>query len=116
MNKWEIRPVILLAYCVPYAFLAIYGDAIYGTMLLYVVMGAAFWGLYHLCTRTRNIAVCFIGNLLSFSVSFLTAQPLHLEKMEWYFKPFTSQSLLITLSLIILMIQLPMLAHHKRKR
>lgn len=116
MNKWYIRFFILLAYCVPYTFLAIYGDAIYGTMLLYVVAGTAFFVLYHLCIRTKNIAVCFAGNLLTFSASFLTAHLIHLEKMEWYFKPFNSQSLLITLSFAIFMIQLLTLAYRKRKR
>lgn len=59
MRKWYIRLFILIAYCIPYAFLAIYGDAIYRTMLLYGVMAVAFFVLYRLCIRSHNVVVFF---------------------------------------------------------
>lgn len=116
MRKWYIRLFILIAYCIPYAFLAIYGDAIYRTMLLYGVMAVAFFVLYRLCIRSHNVVVFFIGNILSLLVSLLIARLTHLEKMEWYFKPFTSQSLLLTISIAIFAIQLIAAAIYFRKQ
>ena len=116
MRKWYIRLFILIAYCIPYAFLAIYGDAMYRTMLLYGVIAVAFFVLYRLCIRSHNVVVFFIGNILSLLVSLLTARLTHLEKMEWYFKPFTSQSLLLTISIAVFAIQLIAAAIYFRKQ
>ena len=49
-KTWIIRALLLIAYCVPFAFLSVNGDATSGTMLFYGVMIAGFallcWGAY----------------------------------------------------------------------
>ena len=64
-KKWIIRILLLIAYCVPYAFLSINGDANYGTMMFYGVMVVAFFLLCLVSIKTKNIAVIFIGNIFA---------------------------------------------------
>ena len=40
-KPWIIRALLLIAYCVPFAFLSVNGDATSGTMLFYGVMIAS---------------------------------------------------------------------------
>ena len=48
-KTWISRALLLIAYCVPFAFLSVNGDATSGTMLFYGVMFAGFallcWGV-----------------------------------------------------------------------
>ena len=101
----KIRILLLAAYCIPYAFLCVNGDAVSSTMLWYAVMAAAFMLLYCAALRTRNIAVLYIGNIVSFGTSWAAAKLSGLEPMGYYFKPFTSHSLITVISVIVLMIQ-----------
>lgn len=47
---WTIRAFLLIAYCIPFAFLSVNGDATSGTMLFYGLMIAGFaflcWGTF----------------------------------------------------------------------
>lgn len=104
-KTWLIRVLLLIAYCVPYAFLAINGDATSGTMLFYGVMVAAFSLLCWSSIKTNNMMIVFIGNVISFLSSYIVALSCDLESMAWYFKPFTAQSLLITISVVVTVIQ-----------
>ena len=101
----KIRILLLAAYCIPYAFLCVNGNAASGTMLWYAVMAAAFALLYCAALRTRNIVVLYIGNIVSFGTSWVAAKLSGLEPMGYYFKPFTSHSLITVISVIVLMIQ-----------
>ena len=104
-KTWLIRVLLLIAYCVPYAFLAINGDATSGTMLFYGVMVATFSLLCWSSIKTNNMMIVFIGNVISFLSSYIVALSSDLEAMAWYFKPFTAQSLLITISVVVTVIQ-----------
>lgn len=104
-KSWIIKALLLIAYCVPFAFLAVNGDATSGTMLFYGVMIAGFallcWGVL----KTNNVAVLYIGNVLSFVSSYAVAKLSGLEPMGHYFKPFTSYSLIVAISIIAIVVQ-----------
>lgn len=112
-KKWIIRILLLIAYCVPYAFLSINGDANYGTMMFYGVMVVAFFLLCLVSIKTNNIANIFIGNILSFVSSGISLMFGDLEAMSWYFKPFTAQSLLMVISIVVMIIQVSALVVYK---
>ena len=112
-KKWIIRILLLIAYCVPYAFLSINGDANYGTMMFYGVMVVAFFLLCLVSIKTNNIANIFIGNILSFVSSSISLMFGDLEAMSWYFKPFTVQSLLMVISIVVMIIQVSALVVYK---
>lgn len=112
-KKWIIRILLLIAYCVPYAFLSINGDANYGTMMFYGVMVVAFFLLCLVSIKTNNIANIFIGNILSFVSSSISLMFGDLEAMSWYFKPFTAQSLLMVISIVVMIIQVSALVVYK---
>lgn len=100
-----IRIFLLIAYCIPFAFLSVNGDATSGTMLLYGMMVA---GLALLCwgaLKTKNIAVLYIGNLLSFCSSYAFARLSGLEPMGHYFKPFTSYAIIVVISDVAIIVQ-----------
>ena len=112
-KKWLIRILLLIAYCVPYAFLSINGDANYGTMMFYGVMVVAFFLLCFVSVKTNNIASIFIGNILSFVFSSISLMFGDLEAMSWYFKPFTAQSLLMVISIVVMIIQVSVVVIYK---
>ena len=112
-KKWLIRILLLIAYCVPYAFLSINGDANYGTMMFYGVMVVAFFLLCFVSVKTNNIASIFIGNILSFVSSSISLMFGDLEAMSWYFKPFTAQSLLMVISIVVMIIQVSVVVVYK---
>ncbi len=104
-KTWLFRILLLIGYCVPYAFLSINGDATSGTIIFYCVMVVAFALLCWGSIKTNNMAIVFIGNVLSFASSYIVAMFGDLEAMAWYFKPFTAQSLLIVISIAATAIQ-----------
>ena len=103
-KSWIIRALLLIAYCVPFAFLCVNGDANLGTMGFYGVMLAGFALLCWGALTTNNVAVLYIGNALSFVSSYAVAQLSGLEPMAHYFKPFTSHSLIVAISVAVLIV------------
>ena len=97
-KSWLIRVLLLIAYCVPFAYLSVKGDVTSGTMLYYAVMIVSFAILYRCALKTNNVPIIFIGNILSFISSYLTAKLTRLDPMEWYCKPFTSHSQIVAIS------------------
>ena len=106
---------ILLGYCMPYAFLALWGDAAHGTMLPYLPMAAAFFLLCNAAAKLRSMPVVIIGNLLSAAVSGVCLTLLGPRDMAAYFKPFTEWSLLLMISAAAAGLQL-VYAWHKIRR
>ena len=100
-----IRILLLIAYCVPFAFLSVNGDATSGTMLFYGVMIAGFALLCWGAIKTNNVAILYIGNVISFASSYGIAKLSGLEPMGHYFKPFTSYGLIIAISVVAIIIQ-----------
>ena len=54
---WIIRVLLLFAYCIPFAFLSVNGDATSGTMLFYGVMIVGFAILCFEALKTNNVAI-----------------------------------------------------------
>ncbi len=99
-NAWMIRLSLLLAYGIPFAFLAVYGDATSGTMLFYGLMIAGFALLCWCSLKTSNAFVAVIGSILSFTSSWIAAKLSALAPMAHYFKPLTSHSLIVVISVV----------------
>lgn len=117
MKKWTIRIVLLLLYCIPFAFLSVNGDATSQTMVFYILMVVGFGGLCWGCIKTNNIPFVYIGNVLSFGSSYTIAKVSGLEPMGYYFKPFTTYSLIVALSIVAIICQtIPVLIHTARKK
>ena len=70
-KAWVVKILMLITYCVPFAFLAVNGDATSGTMLFYGIMVAGFVLLFCSALKTNNVAVLYLGNLLSFASSYI---------------------------------------------
>ena len=116
-KAWVVKILMLIAYCVPFAFLAVNGDATSGTLLFYGVMVAGFVLLLCGALKTNNIAILSLGNLLSFASSYTVAKLSGLEPMGHYFKPFTSYSLIVTISIVAIIVQtIIVLIYAKKKR
>lgn len=114
---WIIRVLLLLAYCIPFAFLSVNGDATFGTILFYGVMIVGFAILCFEALKTNNVAVLYIGNILSFISSYKAAELYGLEPMVQYFKPLTSYSLIVALSIVAIVCQtIPVLVHVGRRK
>ena len=103
-KAWTIRAFLLIAYCIPFAFLSVNGDATSGTMLFYGLMIACFAFLCWGALETNNVAVLYIGNILSFISSYVVAKLYELELMGQYFKPFISYSLIVTISVFVFIV------------
>lgn len=115
-KSWLIRALLLTAYCVPFAFFSVKGDITSGTMVYYGVMIVSFVILYRCALKTDNVPIIFIGNILSFMSSYLTAKLSQLDPMEWYCKPFTSHSQIVTISVASLIIHAIIVWRRGRKQ
>ena len=104
-KSWTVRLWLLAAYCVPYVFISVSGDAAFRTAWFYVISAAGFALLCRLSLRTQNIAILFFGNVLSFASSYGLAKLCGLEEAAGYFKPFTSHSLIVAISIALFVVQ-----------
>lgn len=117
MKNMKLRLLLLLGYCIPFAFLSVYGDAVWGTMLLYGLMTIGFALLCWMALKTNNSVFIYIGNTLSFASSYIVGKISGLEPMGYYFKPFTTYSLIAALSVLAVVCQtIPVLVHVGRKK
>lgn len=106
MKKWLPRILLLVGYCVPYAFLAMNGDAAQDTVLYYAVWLAVFTLLCRCAVRTHNRILILIGNVLSALTSSFFLLSRATEKWQWYFKPFSALGLFLCLTILALGVQL----------
>ena len=111
-----IRILLLIAYCVPFAFLSVNGDATSGTMLFCGVMIAGFALLCLIAIKTNNVPILYIGNVISLASSYGVAKLTGLEPMGHYFKPFTSYGLIIVISVVAIIIQTVIVLFCARKK
>ena len=72
--KWISRVLLLLLYSVPYAFLAIYGDAQWGSLWLYLPMIVGFTVLAIIAHVTKNEVIVLVGNVLSVISSYTQSE------------------------------------------
>lgn len=77
---------ILLLYTIPWAFLALYGDAVYGWawqyVLIFICMAVLAW------RGVKTGGILLTGNVLSLGISLLFVHMLGFSGMNDYFKPF----------------------------
>ena len=106
MKQWIIKILLLAGYSVPYVFLAMNGDAEYGTMLFYGIMVLSLSVLCFLGNKTNHIFIMVFGNLCSALSSYCFLLHYQTEKWSWYFKPFTAGQLLVLITVVALVIQL----------
>lgn len=80
-------------------------DAVSETILFYGVMIVGFAILCLEALKINNVAVLYIGNILSFISSYEVAELYGLELKGQYFMPFTSYSLTVALSIVAIVCQ-----------
>ena len=100
MKKTAVKIVLLAAYCVPFPFLAVWGDGMHGTMLLYGVMIAAYLLMGILCCRTKNGFIMIIGGIAGSVLSLAAAKLSGIQSMDYYFKPFNAFGMIATVSAV----------------
>ena len=92
-------------------------DAVSGTMLFYGVMIVGFAILCLEALKINNVAVLYIGNILSFISSYEVAELYGLELKGQYFKPLTTYSLTVALSIVAIVCQtIPVLYTCRKKK
>ncbi len=107
MKRKNSYSLILLGYCVPYAFLAMYADAVYRTLLLYGVLLAAMWLLCRASGKINQLSALVIGNVLScVSSCIFVSRFLTDENWGFYFKPLRTTTLVLIISAAAFLIQL----------
>ena len=111
-----IKALLLITYCVPFAFLSVNGDAILGTMIFYGIMIASFSLLCWKAIKTNNVPVLYLGNVLSFVSSYIFAKLSGLEPLGHYFKPFTSYGLIVVISIVSIIIHTIIVLIFKTKK
>ena len=89
--------------CVPYAFLALYGDVTYDTLLQYLLIIPAV--LFLIRTSGASVPRCLLGHALSFVSSLVFMHLCRTERWRWYFKPFSAEFMAAVISLIIIGVQ-----------
>ncbi len=105
MDEKKSKIILLVGYCVPYIFLCLYGDAIWGTGLVYGIAAVAMAALCFFACKTQNIKLVVLGNIISFAVSELCVILFALEKFNYYFKPFSAHMLVGICTVIAILIQ-----------
>ena len=112
MKKKEI--LILLPYCIPWIFLTLYGDEAYGiawqygAVLAILAVGAG--------VLREHGKVLLFGNLLSCCVSLLMVRLFGYDEMNYYFKPFTSYSLIAVISAVVFIVHAVIALAHRPKK
>ena len=97
---------VLLGYCIPFAFLAMFGDVTFDTMWLYVPAILGYGLLCWFSIRYRSLPVLLLGNVLSCGVSIICVKLFQTEEWAWYFKPFSAETLVVIISAVALIVQL----------
>lgn len=116
MREWKIKIIMLLAYCVPYTYLAMNGDISSRTMIFYGFMIACLGTLCFIAIKTKNAPILVIGNILSFISSYFFILRNQTEEWNWYFKPFTSFGLLRWTTIVAFVIQVLFLFHFMKNK
>ena len=107
MKRW-----IWLGYCVPWAYLALWGDAAHGTVWLYALMAAAFF----LLCRGSDLRGVLLGNLLSLMASGLCLWAFGPADATGYFKPLTAWSLMLVVSAVAAAVQAIYVCRRKKNQ
>lgn len=113
MRAFLIRFLPLAGYAVPYAFLCLYGDAMYGTLAFHLLSLVCLCALVRLLHR--RIVLLLAGNALSFLSSAFCLSLIQDERWTWYFKPFSAFGFMALLSIVFLALQLLIVIPSRRR-
>lgn len=116
MKRWTVPAFLLLFYAFPYAFLAMYGDYAFGTVVLYAPLAVVLSVLCYLCVRRDQSWLALLGNLATFLSSRLFLAQIHGERWEAFFKPFSPMGFLTAVSLLALAAQGVWIFFDRKKR
>lgn len=116
MNRKLIKILMLLAYSLPYAYLAMYGDFNSSTLIFYLFMIVCFATLLNIAIKTKNIIVLILGNILSFISSYIFVLQNQTDQWTGYFKPFTPSGLLTSITVVAFLIQVLFIFNSKKRR
>lgn len=105
MDEKKSKMIILAGYCIPYIFLCLYGDAVWGSGWVYGIAAVAMGLLCFFACKTQNVKLVVVGNILSFAVSEICVMLFALDELSYYFKPFSVQMLVGVCSVAAILIQ-----------
>ncbi|API88990.1 hypothetical protein BKP56_06855 [Marinilactibacillus sp. 15R] len=105
MTKRKVTFLLLLAYSVPFAFLAMNGDLRSHTMMYYGFMTVSLILLSLITAKKSNVRIIVFGNILSFLSSYIFILLTDILQDQWYFAPFSAVGLLIFLTILSLLLQ-----------
>lgn len=108
--------IIRILYCLPFAFMAVNGDAVSGTMFFYAVMVVGLSLLCWITLKNNRVIDLYVGNGISFLSSLIAVKVTALDPMGYYFKPLTSHSLIIVISIVAIVIQTIVVLIYKSRR
>lgn len=115
-DKIKKMILLLIGYCVPFSFLAMYGDVTFGSMWLYVLLVLGYGLLCWLSIRFRSLSTLLLGNVISGGISAGCVAAFQTEKWSWYFKPFTPMTMVILISVVAFVVQLTIWLAINRKQ
>ena len=95
---------LLLIFCIPFSFLAMYGDISLETMWFYGLFFAGLGFGCYLCMKRQKFLVMILGNILSALVSLAFLFRFETADWSWYFKPFSAMGMSLVLSFLALVL------------
>lgn len=105
MDEKTSKRVILAGYCVPYIFLCLYGDAVWGIGWIYGIAAAAVGLLCYLACKTKNLKAVIAGNVISLAVSEVCVMLFAGETLNHYYESFGVQTMIGICFVIMVLIQ-----------
>lgn len=106
MKKYIIRILILLIYGTPFVFISMYLDYTQRSMLGYLLMISAYIFLSCINKFNNNKYIIFLGNIISFVLSYLLADIIPRDGWDGYFKPFWHNDFVIFITILSILLQL----------
>ena len=107
MNNKTIRLLLTLVYSFPFVYLAMYLDFFFRSMIGWLIMGIVYLLLFVLSYKQKVILPLVVGSFVSTFLSITLNQRMaNIEQWSSYFKPIETSSLILTITVICLLIQL----------
>ncbi|GAA0865732.1 hypothetical protein [Paraclostridium tenue] len=106
MKKHIINILILIIYGTPFVFISMYLDYTQRSMLGYFVMISAYIFLSCIHKLNNNKYIIFLGNFISFLLSFLLSNKITSGGWGGYFKPFCPSDFVIFITILSILLQL----------
>lgn len=106
---------LIWGYLIPYVFLAMKADEVFGTPFCYGVMFVCCYFLARNCALRNNGTQLWCGALVSSLISLLCLVLWKTEKWDWYFKPFSGEGLLMTYCTVFFVLQVIIYKGYRKK-